>query len=143
MGAMDQICKPDSVPDLTVVDPAVTISLELGLPRASSDLPEDVSRANWFHLTSSLQRGCGSSSYLVLLQATLTVPSMSPRTRWALTPPFHPYLSPFGPSAVCFLWRRCRITPPGRYPAPCPWSPDFPPAARSSRRSPDLVQHAR
>jgi len=32
------------------------------------------------------------SPYLVLLRATLAVPSVSPRTRWALTPPFHPYL---------------------------------------------------
>jgi len=24
------------------------------------------------------------------------------------------------PSAVFFLWRWCRIAPPGRYPAPCP-----------------------
>ena len=32
------------------------------------------------------------SSYLVLHRATLTVPVMSPSPRWALTPPFHPYL---------------------------------------------------
>ena len=31
------------------------------------------------------------------------------------------------PSAVYFLWCWCRIAPPGSYPAPCPWSPDFPP----------------
>ena len=30
--------------------------------------------------------------YLALLRATLAVPFVSPRTRWALTPPFHPYL---------------------------------------------------
>ena len=33
------------------------------------------------------------SSYLALHRATLTVPVMSPPPRWALTPPFHPYLS--------------------------------------------------
>ena len=33
------------------------------------------------------------SSYLVLLRATLAVPLVSPRTRWALTPPFHPCLA--------------------------------------------------
>ena len=33
------------------------------------------------------------SSYLALHRATLTVPAMSPSPRWALTPPFHPYLS--------------------------------------------------
>ena len=32
------------------------------------------------------------SSYLALHRATLTVPVMSPPPRWALTPPFHPYL---------------------------------------------------
>jgi hypothetical protein len=45
------------------------------------------------------------------------------------------------PSAVYSLWRRCRIAPPGRYPAPCPWSPDFPPAAncpRATTRSPPV-----
>ena len=31
--------------------------------------------------------------YSVLLQAGLALPSLSPETRWALTPPFHPYLS--------------------------------------------------
>jgi len=30
--------------------------------------------------------------YLVLLQVTLTLPLVSPQARWALTPPFHPYL---------------------------------------------------
>jgi len=33
------------------------------------------------------------SSYLALHRATLTLPVMSPSPRWALTPPFHPYLS--------------------------------------------------
>ena len=33
------------------------------------------------------------SSYLALHRATLTVPLVSPPPRWALTPPFHPYLS--------------------------------------------------
>jgi hypothetical protein len=33
------------------------------------------------------------SSYLALHLATLTLPVMSPPLRWALTPPFHPYLS--------------------------------------------------
>ncbi len=63
-----------------------------------------------------------SSPYLVLLQVTLTLPPVLPQARWALTPPFHPYLAKteFLPSAVYFLWRWCRITPPGRYPAPCP-----------------------
>jgi len=36
-------------------------------------------------------RPFGASSYLVLLRVMLTLPSMSPWMRWALTPPFHPY----------------------------------------------------
>ena len=34
--------------------------------------------------------------YLVLLQEGFAVPSVSPRKRWALTPPFHPYRLPGG-----------------------------------------------
>ena len=32
--------------------------------------------------------------YLVLLRAGFTVPVLLPVPRWALTPPFHPYLQP-------------------------------------------------
>jgi len=41
--------------------------------------------------------------YLVLLRVGFTMPSVLPRPRWALTPPFQPYLFPFGSSAVYFL----------------------------------------
>jgi len=33
----------------------------------------------------------GPKPFLVLLQVGFAVPPMSPPTRWALTPPFHPY----------------------------------------------------
>jgi len=112
----------------------VIISLGSELPRTSSDLPEDLGRAS----RSPRSRTRQLSSYLALHRATLTVPVMSPSPRWALTPPFHPYLircdsigvPSLWPSAVCSLWCRCRIAPPGRYPALCPWSPDFPLVAR-------------
>lgn len=39
----------------------------------------------------------------VLHRAGFAVPPWLPLARWALTPPFHPYLCPCGPSAVCFL----------------------------------------
>lgn len=39
----------------------------------------------------------------VLHHAGFAVPPWLPAARWALTPPFHPYLCPCGPSAVCFL----------------------------------------
>ena len=50
-------------------------------------------------------------------------------------------LSPW-PSAVYFLWCRCRIAPPGNYPAPRPWSPDFPPGTQGAERSPSLLTRA-
>ncbi len=66
--------------------------------------------------------------YSVLLPVGFTVPALSPGPRWALTPPFHPYLPR---KAVCFLrhfpWGRPRRTLSGTV---FPWSPDFPhPAA--------------
>ena len=66
------------------------ISLGFELPRTSSDLPEDPDRASRCVVP---LRAPHVSSYLALHRATLTVPVMSPSLRWALTPPFHPYLS--------------------------------------------------
>ncbi len=66
------------------------ISLGFELPRTSSNLPEDLDRAS---RCARIREGAlPMSSYLALHQATLTVPVMSPPPRWALTPPFHPYL---------------------------------------------------
>jgi hypothetical protein len=67
----------------------VIISLGFELPRTSSDLPEDLDRAS---RCAAPLRAPHVSSYLALHRATLTVPAMSPSLRWALTPPFHPYL---------------------------------------------------
>jgi len=67
----------------------VIISLGFELPRTSSDLPEDLGRASRSARSRTITR---VSSYLALHRATLTVPVMSPPPRWALTPPFHPYL---------------------------------------------------
>ena len=66
------------------------ISLGFELPRTSSDLPEDLDRAS---RCAEPIKSLHMSSYLALHRATLTVPVMSPPPRWALTPPFHPYLS--------------------------------------------------
>ena len=50
------------------------------------------------------------------------------RRRWSLTPPFHPCPPVEGPrgsqrnprpAGGCFLWPCPRVTPSGRYPAPC------------------------
>jgi hypothetical protein len=37
------------------------------------------------------REGRSLAAYLALLRLGFTVPFMLPRTRWALTPPFHPY----------------------------------------------------
>lgn len=69
------------------------ISLGFELPRTSSGLPEDFDRAS--RSTRGLRCSIAHlvrSSYLALHRATLTLPVMSPPPRWALTPPFHPYL---------------------------------------------------
>ena len=84
--------------------------------------------------------------YSVLLRAGFTVPVLSPGLRWALTPPFHPYLfekgrfaftltSPEG-EAVCFLWH-FPSAHAGRPLAVAlfPWSPDFPPVRSYPRTS--------
>ena len=54
--------------------------------------------------------------YLVLLQARFTLPSSLPKTRWALTPPFHPY--PDKSWRFAFCGTVSRVTPGGRYPPP-------------------------
>ena len=124
--AVEKTYKPDSVPPGICSQARVIISLGFELPRTSSDLPEDLGRAS--RSAGSSEESRQMSSYLALHRATLTVPVMSPPPRWALTPPFHPYLSQgdqigipsLWPSAVCSLWCWCRIAPPGSYPAPCP-----------------------
>ena len=79
--------------------------------------------------------------YSVLLPVGFTVPSPLPETRWALTPPFHPYPAASMPltrhsggGAVCFLWHfpwgRPRRTLSGTV---VPWSPDFPRTAAFRR----------
>ena len=66
----------------------MAISLDDTLPCRSSGLPEDsAGRVNILCLT--------------LLRARFTLQITSPRSRWSLTPPFHPYRLA---SAVSFLW---------------------------------------
>jgi len=52
------------------------------------------------------------AAYLALLQLGFAVPLMLPRARWALTPPFHPYLGFPWRSVFCGTFRNWRITPP-------------------------------
>ena len=57
--------------------------------------------------------------YSVLLQAGLAMPSLSPGTRWALTPPFHPYRGAEAQRRFAFCGAIPGLAPGGRYPPPC------------------------
>ena len=51
------------------------------------------------------REGRSLATYSALLQLGFAVPLPLPQARWALTPPFHPYLVRELPAkAVCFLW---------------------------------------
>jgi len=50
--------------------------------------------------------------YLALLLTGFTVPSLLPRTRWSLTPPFHPYPRERRRSILCGTFPR--VAPAGR-----------------------------
>lgn len=77
---------------------AVNIHLGPWLPRGLiSEQPERMGRAI------PVPRTARTRSYWLLLQVGFAVPSESPRTRCALTAPFHPY-PPLAERAVCFLW---------------------------------------
>jgi len=75
----------------------MVICLGRSSPTASSSLPA-AHRCRWGR--------CGPhlAAYLALLRLGVAVPSLLPATRWALTPPFHPYPPALArPRAVCFL----------------------------------------
>jgi hypothetical protein len=72
------------------------------------------------------RRGLLLAAYSALLQLGFAVPSVSPRTRWALTPPFHPYPRFREGGLFSVALSVTELTVPRRYLAACPWSPDFP-----------------
>ena len=59
-----------------------------------------------------------STRFLALLLTRFTMRNALLHSRWALTPPFHPYLRRRRRSALCCTL--CSLTAPGRYPASCP-----------------------
>src|ERR1700677_2808297 len=69
---------------------AMIIPLGPGSLRDSSSLPEG--RSNLLLRARCIRAGPALPSYLTLLHAGFSVPRMLPFGRWALTPPFHPYL---------------------------------------------------
>ena len=70
----------------------------------------------------STRRSSARGPYLALLPVGLAVPELLPAPRWALTPPFHPYLLAVPASRTKGRFLFCgafrRVAPPGRYPAP-------------------------
>jgi len=61
---------------------------------------------------------------LILLLTRFTLPVLLPVPRWALTPPFHPYLLPGGIFSVALS---IALQLPGVTRRHVLWSPDFPP----------------
>ncbi len=121
--------KPGSVPP--PCGDATVIPLDRPLRSGSRDQPGRLGRRG--PLLRAWSEG-GRRPYSVLLLAGLAMPSRSPGPRWALTPPFHPYLPALCElrKAVCFLWRFPWGRPRRALPAAIsPWSPDFPPSPRS------------
>lgn len=110
------VCKPGSVwPDCFQPD-AAAIHLGRMSPPASCNPPGRLS-GNRLPDRSLMRR-----PYSVLLPMGFTVPLPLPAARWALTPPFHPYL----PDALTGDGRRSalcctfpEVTLAGRYPASC------------------------
>ena len=142
--ALEHIDKPDSVPTRLARESGMIISLELELPRTSCSLPEDHGWADRRGtapvpappvLLFGLAPGDAYRAGHVTTTAVGFYSTISP------LPDPHRRIASSRPSAVSFLWRWCRIAPPGRYPAPFPWSPDFPPEHVLGRSS-DLLQRA-
>ena len=70
----------------------------------------------------------------------------SPGRRWALTPPFHPYRPLPREKRRCnFCGTFLRVTPTGRYPAPCSLEPGLssPPPRREAQRPPVRLDPSR
>ncbi len=80
-------CKPGSVRPLPSRRAGVTvIPLDRPLPTGSRDLPGPLGRRRPCRIAPT------RDPYSVLLLAGLAMRPLSPAARWALTPPFHPYL---------------------------------------------------
>ena len=87
----------------------------------------------------SVSRRAVSRRLFGLAPIGVTVPCLSPDTRWALTPPFHPYLRlPAGGliSVALSVAGRSRNQRPGVTWRSALWSPDFPRCTRVRRDRP-------
>ena len=116
-------CKPGSVGSFAVdcSGPGRSFLSECGHPHPPAAYPQRLGRG-----------GRPLAAYSALLRLGFTLPPPLPEARWALTPPFHPYLSPAEPGhrrcVFCGTVRHGAVSSaaPRRYLATCPRSPDFP-----------------
>ncbi len=74
-------------------------------------------------------------SYMALLRVGFSVPSSLPKTRWALTPPFHPY-SVRRRSGLFSVALSSRLILTGGYPALCSTEPGLSSRRRNAERPP-------
>ena len=75
-----------------------------------------------------------ASLYAALLQTGSAMPLPLPEARWALTPPFHPYLTEQARSGGLFsVALSLKLPSPGVTRRLALWSPDFPPNLSISR----------
>lgn len=117
------------------------IHLGVASPRPSSGLPGGSDGPSSLR---QLQRRSTTASppYMALLRVGFAVPSPSPETRWALTPPFHPCRMVLGDdSAVCFLWHSPRGHPHWALPStlPCEARTFLPPPAHEHQSAGDRL----
>jgi hypothetical protein len=68
----------------------------------------------------------GTPAYLVLLPEGFAVPVLLPVRRWALTPPFHPYLCPKAIGGLFSVALSVGSLRPAVSRLSALWSPDFP-----------------
>lgn len=95
-------CKPDSVPFEETLIQRWPFLWNLSYPRLQATYPRTSIGPTSLPLRGGITSPPNRESfpYLVLLQVTLTLPFVSPQMRWALTPPFHPYLTEAMASAI-------------------------------------------
>jgi len=111
------------------------------LPRASSEpYPEAWGGPPFTRLAA------GSPPYSLLHRVGFAVPLPSPGARCALTAPFHPCHASSSRktvrrSVLCGTF--LRVTPTGRWPAPCPVVPGLSSAALRPTRTPGRLQRVR
>src|SRR5262249_31209007 len=108
--------------------PATSSSLPAGLDEPSFTAFSDPARLN-----RSLENG--APAYVALLPMGSAAPSPLPETRWALTPPFHPYLAGRSrPGGLFSVALPLASPPPGVTRHRALWSSDFPPVPVPPRK---------